>query len=333
MAELLIEVSSGNASVKRRIRLELASAQSPAEVGKEVRKRLTTIARSRSFVDWQNRRGLVDDLEAQRRAIHQVAKADPAEGLELTWRFMALANSVFARCDDSSGTAGSIFRAACHDLGDMAQAAKASPDALAERALKALDGSTAVSDQEMAQLEFMFLSVLADEEYGIPHLEVQLSQSSAMFMQAIGLAYRRSDEGEDPPEWRPPGSDESVSAIASQAFRLLEKAKRLPGTKPDGTIDVDDLKSWISEVSVMCKKYAREKVGGHMVGQYLAKCPVGDDGIWPSVAVRQALEEVGTKDILDGSLVASTRAAQYSEAKVEMRSATLPKPTAGGRAN
>ena len=53
MAELLIEVSSGNASVKRRIRLELASAQSPAEVGKEVRKRLTTIARSRSFVDSQ----------------------------------------------------------------------------------------------------------------------------------------------------------------------------------------------------------------------------------------------------------------------------------------
>jgi hypothetical protein len=29
LAELLIEVSSGNASVKRRIRLELASAQSP----------------------------------------------------------------------------------------------------------------------------------------------------------------------------------------------------------------------------------------------------------------------------------------------------------------
>ena len=138
LAELLIEVSSGNASVKRRIRLELASAQSPLEVAKEVRKRLTTIARSRSFVDWQNRRGLVDDLEAQRRAIHQVAKADPAEGLELMWRFMGLANSVFARCDDSSGTVGSIFRAACHDLGDMAQAVKASPDELAERAFGAL---------------------------------------------------------------------------------------------------------------------------------------------------------------------------------------------------
>jgi len=139
LAELLMEVSTGNAGVKRRIRLELASAQSPIEVTKEIRKRLTTIARSRSFVDWQNRRGLVEDLETQRRAIvDQVAKTDPGEGLELMWRFMALANSVFARCDDSSGTVGSIFHAACRDLGQIAQAAKVSPDELVDRAFNAL---------------------------------------------------------------------------------------------------------------------------------------------------------------------------------------------------
>ena len=82
---------------------------------------------------------MVDDLEAQRRAIvQQVAKADPIESLDLMWRFMALANSVFARCDDSSGTVSSIFRAACHDLGEMAQAAKACPEELAERTFNAL---------------------------------------------------------------------------------------------------------------------------------------------------------------------------------------------------
>jgi hypothetical protein len=46
LAELLIEVSTGNAAVKRRLRLELAGAHNPDEVAKEVRKRLTTIARS-----------------------------------------------------------------------------------------------------------------------------------------------------------------------------------------------------------------------------------------------------------------------------------------------
>jgi|SRR6478609_7857528 len=54
------------------------------------------------------------------------------------WRFMALANSVFARCDDSSGTVSSIFRAACHDLGEMAQTAKVSPEELAERTFNTL---------------------------------------------------------------------------------------------------------------------------------------------------------------------------------------------------
>ena len=58
LAELLIEISAGNAVAKRRLRVELAGAQSPAELVKEVRKRLTNIARSRSFVDWQGARSL-----------------------------------------------------------------------------------------------------------------------------------------------------------------------------------------------------------------------------------------------------------------------------------
>ena len=43
LAELLIEISAGNAAAKRRLRLELAGAQSPAEVAREIRKRLSAI--------------------------------------------------------------------------------------------------------------------------------------------------------------------------------------------------------------------------------------------------------------------------------------------------
>jgi hypothetical protein len=140
LAELLVEVSTANAAVKRRLRLELAGAQSSEEVSKEVRKRLTTVARSRSFIDWQNRKSLIEDLEAQRRAIvNQVAKTDPTEALELMWRFVAIANSVFERCDDSSGAVISVFHAACRELGEIAQAAKAAQKTLAERAFNALN--------------------------------------------------------------------------------------------------------------------------------------------------------------------------------------------------
>jgi hypothetical protein len=139
LAGLLIEISTGSAAAKRRLRLELAGAESPREVAKEIRNRLTTIIRSRSLVDWQNRRALVDDLETQRRAIiEQVAKSDPVEALDLLWRFLALGNSVFARCDDSSGTVIGIFHNAREDLGEIAKTAKNDPKQLADRAFQAL---------------------------------------------------------------------------------------------------------------------------------------------------------------------------------------------------
>lgn len=139
LAELLIEVSAGSSAAKRRLRLELVGAESPDEVAKEVSKRLTTITRSRCFIDWQNRRALVDDLETQRRAIvGQVAKADPVEALGLLWRFLTLANSIFDRCDDSSGTVVNIFHSAVDDLGEIAMAARADPEQLADEAYQAL---------------------------------------------------------------------------------------------------------------------------------------------------------------------------------------------------
>ena len=139
LAELLIEISTGNAAAKRRLRMELAGARSPAELAKEVRKRLTTIARSRSFVDWQTVRALAVDLETQRRAIVEtLAKSDMKEALDLLWRFMALASSVFDRCDDSSGTVIGIFHEACRNIGDIAIRSRADPVTLADQTFEAL---------------------------------------------------------------------------------------------------------------------------------------------------------------------------------------------------
>jgi len=97
------------------------------------------MARSRSFVDWQGIRSLADDLDTQRLAIvEKVARADPKEALDLLWKLMALASSVFARCDDSNGTVIAIFHEACQNIGDVAQRANGNPIALADQAFDAL---------------------------------------------------------------------------------------------------------------------------------------------------------------------------------------------------
>ena len=139
LAQLLIEISTGDAAAKRKLRLALAGAEGPREAAREIAKRLTSIARARTFVNWQNRKPLVKDLETQRSAtMEQIAPHDPREALALLWRFMALATSVFERCDDSSGMVIGIFHQACADLGDVAKMAASEPEALARQVLDAM---------------------------------------------------------------------------------------------------------------------------------------------------------------------------------------------------
>lgn len=138
LAELLIEISTGEAAMKRRLRMEL-TADNPAALAKDIRKRLATIARSRSFIDWRAVRAIANDLQTQRQAIvEKVAKADPGEALDLLWRFMALANGIFERCDDGSGTIAAAFHDACEDIGAVAARAKPDPGQLADRVYEAL---------------------------------------------------------------------------------------------------------------------------------------------------------------------------------------------------
>ena len=139
LAELLLEISAGDAAAKRHLRLVLAGSIGAPEVAREVRKRLTTIAKSRSFVDWQRKGTLIQDLETQLGAIvDRVAPVEPDEGLELLWRFMGLANSIFERCDDSSGRVGDVFHGALGKLEPIAESAHVSPDRLADQAYDAL---------------------------------------------------------------------------------------------------------------------------------------------------------------------------------------------------
>ncbi len=139
LADLLIEISTGNAAAKRQLRLELAGENGPAEVAREVKKRLSTIARSTSFVDWHRHRALVSDLQTQRKAIAEtIGPSDPGEAVELLWRFIELAPGLYDRADDSSGAIGDVFRDAVVDLGVVATNAKADPESLAARVFGAL---------------------------------------------------------------------------------------------------------------------------------------------------------------------------------------------------
>lgn len=142
LAELLLEISTGDAATKRHLRMALAGAVGTPELAREVRKRLTTMGKSRSFVAWDKKNALIRDLDTQLDAItERVAADDPGQGLDLMWRFLGLAGSVFERCDDSNGELGDLFHFALTRLGPIADAAGTAPEALADQAYDGLIGN------------------------------------------------------------------------------------------------------------------------------------------------------------------------------------------------
>lgn len=143
LAELLIDISAGDADLKRRIRLELAGASGSAEVAREVRKRLTTLEKSHAFLDWNKIKAFAGDLETQLNAIvNVIARSDVGEALELLWRFMALAEPTFDRCDDSNGRLSDVFAAAAAHLEPLAASAAVNPETLASQVFDAVRGNS-----------------------------------------------------------------------------------------------------------------------------------------------------------------------------------------------
>ncbi len=166
-------------------------------------------------------------------------------------------------------------------------------------ALDSLNNRPGVTRDEMAKFEFMFIKPLEYSQHGIPNLENQITESPAFFAYVVALIYKRSDDGEDPLEWKIEDPKQREAA-AWAARHLLREITKIPGTNDDGEIDGHVLAAWISEVRQLCRNYARVNIGDHCIGELLAKAPAGKNGIWPCEAVCEAMEGMASTKIGEG---------------------------------
>lgn len=195
LAELLLELAVGDAATKRQLRLELASQSGDgSDVVAEIRKRLNTIAKSRSFVDWQKIRTLAKDLEAQRAAIMKhVVPTKPAEALDLLWRLLEMAPSIYERCDDSNGTIGDIMDETLENLGEVVADAMLPAGKLAER---------------------VFASVCANDYGQFDGLIEETAE--ALGKDGLELLQAKFEHFAQNPPARPKGEERRVIAISSR---------------------------------------------------------------------------------------------------------------------
>ena len=164
------------------------------------------------------------------------------------------------------------------------------------KALEALNDRTGVSPREMAQLEFLYIKALAHSEHGIPNLEQQIIESPASFVQVLVLAFKRRGEGQDPPELRI-DDPERAADLAIAAHNLLDQIKGLPGTQEDGTVDIEKLIGWLTEVRRLCAEHDLAELGDEYIGQLLSRVPAEEDGSWPRLPVCEVMERIASQQI------------------------------------
>lgn len=122
LADLLIEAGTGNANLKRRLRLELAAEAGPDVLALEIDKRITALAAARTRVSWRKRSELIEDLNAHLRMImERLSPEAPVEALAVLIRWFDLYPGLAARVKDTRGELPAAFEAAAPDLFALAE--------------------------------------------------------------------------------------------------------------------------------------------------------------------------------------------------------------------
>ena len=122
LAKLILDEAQRNAPFKRIVMAALAGAKGPDAVAAIIDRRLASLERARGYIDWDKRRAFAADLKATVATIvDELGGADPRAATERLLRFLASAEGVFERVDDSSGSIARIYWDATAALPAMAQ--------------------------------------------------------------------------------------------------------------------------------------------------------------------------------------------------------------------
>ena len=147
LAKLVLDEVGRNAPFKKIVTAALAGAKGPDAIAAIVDRRLAALGRARGFIDWEKRKAFAADLRATVATItDELGSADPNAAVDRLVRFLACAEGVFERVDDSSGQIQAIF----HD---------------AAAALPAL--AATMSDDDKARLVERLLPLLKSDDYGL----------------------------------------------------------------------------------------------------------------------------------------------------------------------
>jgi transcriptional regulator with XRE-family HTH domain len=169
-----------------------------------------------------------------------------------------------------------------------------------EELLQRLDKANDVAEDEVARLEWIYLSMLEHSRRPPVVLHKTLSTSPEFFVQVLRSVYRPArDSGiqEEVVE-----DSKQARALASHAYGLLRSWHRVPGDT-GGTIDSAALQEWVKRARALCAEAGRGDIGDQHIGNVLASSPAEPDGVWPAKAVRELIERTPSQHLHTGVML------------------------------
>jgi DNA-binding XRE family transcriptional regulator len=159
-----------------------------------------------------------------------------------------------------------------------------------------LDTDSTLSEEEFVRLEWSYYSALEGSQRPPRTLEGALAKSPQFFVELVSAVFSSKDEV--PPE--NPEMLEGARKVARQAFNVLEKWTRIPGSDEAGKIDPVALEKWVNEARRLCADCGRAEVGDDRIGRILSAAPRVTGQPWPPEPIRDVIEQCRSRDLEQG---------------------------------
>nr|VFK66423.1 MAG: hypothetical protein BECKUNK1418G_GA0071005_109214 [Candidatus Kentron sp. UNK]VFK72422.1 MAG: hypothetical protein BECKUNK1418H_GA0071006_11141 [Candidatus Kentron sp. UNK] len=177
--------------------------------------------------------------------------------------------------------------------GEEADASQISSYYLAEM-LERLEKSNEIKKAELIQLEFgLFPALGYGQESRAAALYEGIMSEPSLFTELIRLCYRPEHGGQEEPT-------ETTQAAVERTYSILQACERLPGIRPDGSIDGEELIRFIDATRELCREADRLETCDETLGQILAHAPKDEDGAWPCAPVKDLLEHPELEKMREG---------------------------------
>lgn len=171
---------------------------------------------------------------------------------------------------------------------------------------KELDSRSDIKNNDLAQLEWMYISLLAshNNQRKPKYLYKEISSNPSFFIDLVKIAFG-SEEEDATEEVNENGlSKEQIQNRATMVFRLLYSWDEIPGCN-DGKIDSNHLNEWINKVRELAANCGRIKIVDALIGQVFAHYPRSEDETLVPEDICEIIEKLNS-DSLNRNFNSST---------------------------